>query len=308
MFKSEQISTISRAFHPFSAYLVKSLTGIGVSFLLLSLSACSTHRVPKDASIVASAEIVQLKGKYRSVNAKNADVMDSATQAVRSGKKQTGSYILGPGDGLTVVINNVPDASYDIVIRPDGFISLPLVDEVNVAGLTPAQLDTELTRLYSKRIVDPELSVIIRSLRQPMVYVLGEVRAPGIIPFRDATSAAEAIARVGDMLPSAYENGVIIIRMDKDGVIKPIAINSISKISKKVSGYQVSPYVALAATPLEPEDILFVPASGSGQLGTDLEQIFKPIVATGNVFSSVLSPILTYKIIKDFDKVSIDAN
>lgn len=279
---------------------------IKVTLFISILSGCASNKIPENASIVAPSGIVSLKGKYSASLPTALDIAGSkklSEMSVQKEEKRGGSYILGAGDSLTVVLNQPPNSAYDIIIRPDGYISLPIVDDVKAAGLTPTQLDVKLTAFYSKRIVNPEVSVMVRSARQPMVYVLGEVRSPSSIPFMDATSAAEAIARVGDMLPSAYENGIIIIRLDKDGVLRPIAVNSNLKTDQEIDDdYQVSPYLALAATQLEPEDILFIPEKGSSQLGTHLEQLFKPVTVTGGAINSVLSPILSYKIIKSLDQ------
>jgi len=275
----------------------KIFTNLIKPILLLSIvSGCVSSNIPENVSIIAPSGIVNLKGRY------SASIPSNKLNTTKDEENRSGSYILGPGDALTIVINHPPNSSYDIVVRPDGYISLPIVDDVKASGLTPSQLDKKLTAYYSERIVNPELSVMVRSARQPMVYVLGEVRNPSSIPFLDATSAAEAIARVGDMLPTAYEEGIIIIRLDKNGLLKPISVNANIKVNQETKGnYQVSPYIALAATQLEPEDILFIPERGSSQLGTRLEQLFKPISVTGSAISSVLSPVLIYKSIKAID-------
>jgi len=273
--------------------------------MLSLLLGCASPQVPRDSSIVAPATVVQLKERYESKPADTASqeaTSDDFVSTDQGEEKRAGNYILGPGDQLTIVIQRVPNASYDIMIRPDGYISLPRVDEVEAAGLTPAQLDERLTQLYSTLLVDPDLSVIVRSFRQPMVYVLGKVASPGPIPFREAASAAEAIARAGDMLPTADASKITIIRLTKDGVIRPIVVES--SLGQAANQYQITPYMVLAATQLEPEDVLFIPEHGMAKLGSDIESMLKPLTATGTAASSLLNPVLIWKFLGIIDRAN----
>lgn len=289
-----------------SGFLMKRAQfGLLMTYVLIA-AGCAMTEVPDYMSVEVPSEIVDLKDKYK----KPATIQNQQggdDQAVSS-KPRKGTYMMGVGDTLTIIINNVADAVYDVVIRPDGFISLPIIDEVEAAGLTPSQLDDQLTSMYSSRYVDPEVSVLVRTIREPMVYVLGEVRTPGSIPYLNATSAAEAIARVGDMLPTAYEKGVIVIRTGEDGVMIPRIVSAPSLISQDdgAGTFQVTPYMALAATQLEPEDILFVPESSTARFGNNLEQLLKPLLVTGNAANTILGPILQYKVIESLDN-SADA-
>jgi polysaccharide export outer membrane protein len=283
----------------------KFLVSAGIGLHLALLIGCTSAYIPKDASIAAPNAVIQLKKKYESISIDDVSV---DTQVVRSNqttppaKKKVGSYILGPGDQLTIVIQLVPGATYDVTIRPDGFISLPMIDEVEAFGLTAAQLDDRLTERYSERLVEPDLTVIVQSFRLPMVYVVGKVANPGPIPFREAASAAEAIARAGDMLPSADDTKVTIIRLDKDGNIKPILVQS--TLGDDADHFQVTSYLMLSATKLEPEDVLFVPEHGASYIGTNIELTLKPVTAIGNAATSILSPVLIWKYLEVLEEGS----
>lgn len=273
-----------------------------VSMLALTLFGCAVPQIPKDAAFSAPPSVIQVKARYQ---APATDADASAVDAkVDDGKP--GNYILGPGDQLTVVIQRLPDATFEVAVRPDGYISLPVVDEVKAAGLTPAQLDQRLTTLFTKRLVDPDLSVIVRSFRAPMVYVLGEVARPGPIPFQEAASAAEAIARAGDILPSADYSNITIIRLGKDGTIRPLPV--LPNQGEEGTQYQATPYMVFAATRLEPEDLLFIPEKGAARLGSNLEQTFKPVITTGAAVGSVLSPWLMWKLLDNIDSTDGSVN
>jgi protein involved in polysaccharide export with SLBB domain len=133
-----------------------------------------------------------------------------------------------------------------------------------------------------------------------MVYVLGKVRNPGPIPFRDAASAAEAIARAGDMLPSADDTKVTIIRLDKDGNIRPVLVQ-LTLGDGLDGGYQVTPYLMLAATKLEPEDVLFVPEQGASILGANIERGLKPVTAISTTAAAILNPLLVWKFLESLE-------
>jgi protein involved in polysaccharide export with SLBB domain len=281
--------------------------------LLVLLGGCAVPWVPRGAEVAAPNAVAEVKHRYRS-GSDPEDRGDAEVETVGSAapraytpdgerdlepgdRRRGGGYLLGPGDGLTIVIQRLPDANYDVVVRPDGYISLPIVDEVQAAGLTAQQLDERLTSLYGGRLVEPDLSVIVTSLREPMVYVLGKVARPGPIPYRQASSAAEALARAGDMLPTADQRSVTVIRLDEDGMIRPLTIKQ--PLEGKAGRYQVEPYMALAAMRLEPEDVLFVPERGMVRFGIAIEELVKPLSAASAGAVAVLNPWLLIKIIED---------
>ena len=264
---------------------------VAISIVSL-LSGCVTSSAPTGETFVAPQAVSQIKERYAALNGSRA-----GSAVTGSNVREAGAYMLGPGDSLTIFLQRVPGGSYDVVVRPDGYISLPIIDEVRVAGLTPAQLDEQLTDLYAERFVEPELSVIVRALREPMIYVMGRVSRPGPISFNQASSAAEAIARAGDIMPLADVNNVTIIRLGDDGVIRSLALKT--DANNTAFDSQAGPYMVLAATQLEPEDIVFVPEREISRLGTDLQQALTPITSVGGTISNVLSPWLLWELLKD---------
>lgn len=293
IFQSESALAVTRC-----AYAGRTLRIVMMGACLAVLVGCAVPWIPRTATVAAPTESIALKQKYESTSATAADPTASV-ELKPANSAVGGHYILGPGDLLAVIIQRVPDAKFDVVVRPDGYISLPMVDEVEAAGLTPAQLDERLTRLFEKRIVEPDLSVMVKSLREPMVYVLGKVARPGPVSFKDATSAAEAIARAGDLLPTADEGNVMVLRLDKEGKIHPLGVDD--AVIANASNHQVAPYMALAATRLEPEDVLFVPERGSARFGTAMEQFTKPLASASSGLASVLNPLLIIKLLKALD-------
>ena len=99
-----------------------------------------------------------------------------------------------------------------MTVRPDGRISFPLVDDVYVSGLTPQEVDSELTGRLSKTIRDPSVTVIVSGFKSKGVYVLGEVKKPGRYPLTQPRTAVEMIAEAGQWLDSGVLTSVMVVR------------------------------------------------------------------------------------------------
>lgn len=192
-------------------------------------------------------------------------------------------YVLAPGDQIEVAVRRVPEASRAVMIRPDGLISLPILQDVAAAGLTPRELSIKLKELFSARLVDPEVNVIPMQVRQPVVYVVGDVNNVVAVPFRDAPTAIQAITLAGGFRRSASPGDVTIIRLTEDGTLRAIAA------AMKISG-QPGPYMALRNTTLQPDDIVFVPENGRSQLTRFLDDfVNRPLGALNSVVGTYVN-------------------
>ena len=106
-------------------------------------------------------------------------------------------YMLQRGDQVEVVVYRNPEFSRTVTIRPDGYISLPVLDDIQAAGLTPKELDAEVTQRISARLRDPEVTVIVLNAQEPMVYIFNEAGNASAVPLRNAHTIAQALAQVG---------------------------------------------------------------------------------------------------------------
>lgn len=121
--------------------------------------------------------------------------------------------ILGPGDQIEVKFRFWPELDELQAIRPDGKISLQLVDDVQAAGLTPEELDEQLTKLYEGKIKDPVITVFVRLIVNQRVFVNGEVLAPGFFPLEGRMNVLEAIMLTGGFdLETAELSNVLLVR------------------------------------------------------------------------------------------------
>ena len=149
--------------------------------------------------------------------------------------------VLGPGDVIDVKFRFTPELDYQQTIRPDGKISLLIVEEVMVAGLTPEGLDKHLTQLYATKLKSPEITVFVVSLIQPLIYVTGQVKRPDAYNLESGTTVIKAIAMAGGFTEIASPSKVKIIRK----------VDGKEQVFEKVSFQEK----------LMPEDVMIVPES-----------------------------------------------
>jgi protein involved in polysaccharide export with SLBB domain len=135
-------------------------------------------------------------------------------------------------------------------VRPDGRISLQLVDEVSVAGLTPPQVKQLLTKKYTPHLKNPSPSVSIKSFGGQRVYVGGEVNSPGVITLQGRTTVAQAIFESGGLKSDADLTDVLVVSRgaDKSPVTRTV------NIKKALKGK-----LPEKETLIKPFDIIYVP-------------------------------------------------
>lgn len=121
-------------------------------------------------------------------------------------------FRLGPEDLIEVVVWNSDTVNRKVPVRPDGMISLPLVNEVRAAGLTPLELRDRLTSAFRKFIPNPEVFVIVQEINSPKALVTGEVVHPGRYVIRGPTTVPELIAQAGGLTEFAAGSKATLVR------------------------------------------------------------------------------------------------
>ena len=122
------------------------------------------------------------------------------------------SYRLGPEDQLRISVWDNKELSLDLVVRPDGKISMPLLQDVPAEGLTAVQLATKIEEGLSAYIVNPVVTVIVLQVNAPKYYVIGYVGHPGTYPLRGDTSVLQALALAGGLTQWASPRSIKLIR------------------------------------------------------------------------------------------------
>jgi len=107
------------------------------------------------------------------------------------------NYVIGPEDILDINVWKEPDISRVVPVRPDGKISLPLLHDVQAAGLTPKQLGSQVTESLKKFLTDPQVTVIVTAINSRRFYILGEVGRPGAYPLLTNMTVLQALSSAG---------------------------------------------------------------------------------------------------------------
>ncbi len=137
-----------------------------------------------------------------------------AAPPVAAGVSAPADYVIGPDDQLTVVFWREKDMSSDVSVRPDGKISLPLLNDVQAAGLTPDQLRLQLTEAAAKFIEEPTVTIVVKQINSRKVYVTGQVNKPGPYPLTGPTNVMQLIAMAGGVLEYADSKHITVMRTE----------------------------------------------------------------------------------------------
>ena len=176
------------------------------ALLVIILSGCA-HRVPADAAI------------SQSPNAAAAAIPSDES----AGRPYSGPYLLQVGDVIDIKFYYTPELNENLVVRPDGKISLQLIGEVQAAGLGPAALEERLKERYQDVLLQNELTVVVREYAEPLVYIGGEVAKPGALVLNRPTTVLQAVLKMGDFTVDAERRNVVVLRNSGDG--QPLYIN-----------------------------------------------------------------------------------
>jgi protein involved in polysaccharide export with SLBB domain len=175
-------------------------------------------------------------------------------------------YQIQLGDELGIKFFYNSDLNEEVVVRPDGRISLQLIPEVVAFGKTPIELGTELRELYSAELDRPAITVLVRTFSAQRIYVDGEVEKPGELSLIGPLTVMQAIARGGGTKPSARLKEVIVIRRGLDGrpTILPVNLNHAR------NGTDPSQDIALL-----PYDVVYVPQTQIANVNKWIDQYLR---------------------------------
>jgi len=121
-------------------------------------------------------------------------------------------YVIGADDVLSIVYWKDKDMSADAQVRPDGRIALPLINEVQAAGLTPEQLRKAITEESKRYMEDASITVVVREINSRRAFITGEVNKPGPYPLTRPTSVLQLISLAGGLREYADSKKIVIMR------------------------------------------------------------------------------------------------
>ena len=181
------------------------------------------------------------------------NVMPAAAAALTpSPSDAPAPYLIQPGDQLDIKFFYNPELNETLTVRPDGMISLQLVDEVQAAGLKPSELDEMLTKKYAHELKKPSITVIVKAFGGQRIFVGGEVNRQGLMTISGNMTPLQAVLKAGGLKETASPENAIVIRKGNGNKPVPIAMNLEDAMHGK-SG--------TADFLLKPDDIVYVPKS-----------------------------------------------
>jgi polysaccharide export outer membrane protein len=136
----------------------------------------------------------------------------SAPATAPAGATLPPGYVIGPDDVLTVVFWREKDMSAEVTVRPDGKISLPLLNDIDAAGITPEQLRLSLEKAAGKLMSEPNASVSVKTINSRKVYITGNVMKPGTFPLTGEMTVLQVIALAGGLQEYADSKNIVILR------------------------------------------------------------------------------------------------
>ena len=124
------------------------------------------------------------------------------------------NYVIGPQDVLDISVWKEPELTRTIPVRPDGKVSMPLLNDVQAAGLTPMQLAAQITTSLKKFVTDPQVTIIVTVINSQRIYILGEVNRPGAFPLLPGMTVVEGLSSAGGFTQFANVKKIYILRKE----------------------------------------------------------------------------------------------
>ncbi|HUJ41807.1 MAG TPA: polysaccharide biosynthesis/export family protein [Candidatus Acidoferrales bacterium] len=153
-------------------------------------------------------------------NAKKPETQAEVADAQAKAANADPAYTIGAEDVLSINVWKEADVSRTVPVRPDGKISLPLLNDVQAAGLTPQQLAASIREGLKKYMSDPEVTVIVSAVNSRKVYIIGEVTRPGVIPLLSGMTVLQALASAGTFTQFANLKGIYVLRTENGKQVK----------------------------------------------------------------------------------------
>lgn len=134
-----------------------------------------------------------------------------ASRTVRAPTPPVG-YRVGVDDELMISVWHEPEFSQPVVVRPDGMITLPLLDDIRVEGLSTEEMQALLTEKLKTIVNDPQVTIIVKSIKSLKVFLIGSVAKPGMYPLSSGLTVLELIAQGGGLGPFAKSRSIYVLR------------------------------------------------------------------------------------------------
>ncbi len=182
-------------------------------------------------------------------------------------------YYVEIGDSLDIDVWRVPDLSRSVPVRPDGRISMPIVGDLDVVGLSLVEVRELLTKKFSEYVWNPQVSISIRQFGGRKFIILGEISGPGVFRFEHDITLLEAIALAGGFKDRSRSGKVMIIRGDirKQPQVKIITANMENVLKRGIISENIA---------VQPNDIIYVGKDIIGDYRDIIDNVVTPFFST----------------------------
>ena len=188
-------------------------------------------------------------GKILVPTTRNDSASSTADKTVPKDQVKNPVYVIGPEDVLDVTVWKEPDVSRVVPVRPDGRISLPLIHDIQAAGLSPEQLASTVAERLHKYLNDPKVTVIVTAINSQRVFVVGEVLRAGAFPLIPGMTVLQALSSAGGFTTFANVKKIHVVRV-RDGKQMELDFNYREVLRGDSSEQNIT---------LEPGDTVMVP-------------------------------------------------
>ena len=172
------------------------------------------------AGLLAAA--IPVQAQQQDDNKKKSSEANAAATEAAPKKPATDdpNYVIGPQDVLDISVWKEPELTRPVPVRPDGRISMPLLNDVQAAGKTPLQLAADITAGLKKFVTDPQVTVIVTTINSQRVFIIGEVNRPGAYPLLPNMTVLQALSSAGGFTIYANLKKIYLLRVEDGKQIK----------------------------------------------------------------------------------------
>jgi polysaccharide biosynthesis/export protein len=178
-------------------------------------------------------------------------------------------YLLQLGDVLDIKFFYNPELNETVPVRPDGRISLPLVNDIQAAGRTPADLRAELMKTYAATLREPEVAVIVKEFAARRIYIGGEVNTPSLLRVPGPITLLQAIFEAGGIRRSGKTDSIVVLRYQGTTTPEFIKVDLKSAFEQGAQGADIA---------LQASDIVWVPKTKIAKFDDFVDQYIRQVI------------------------------
>jgi polysaccharide biosynthesis/export protein len=209
----------------------------------------STHLKLAGVALAAALGGWSFIAVAQSANTKSTEAVNKEVEKNKSQPNVSPDYVVGESDVLHINVWKEQEISQTVTVRTDGNISLPLINEVRVSGMTPLQIQNLIAEKLKAYLTNPQVTVTVTDIRSKRAFITGEIARPGSYALNAETNVLQLIAQAGGFTPFAKRENIFILRFE-DGQQRKLPFRYKDVVHGKNTSQNIS---------LRPGDTVVVP-------------------------------------------------